>query len=83
MNAIIHRKRKAVTNVTPLSKVGKRQRSRSVGKYKLLVRNPDGTLREFRYSDTLWYLMYVQSPPRNNRLRKTFRNRFRLTHDSF
>ena len=27
--------------------------------------------------------MYVQSPPRNNRLRKTFRNQFRLTHDSF
>jgi len=82
MNAIIHRKRKAVTNVTPLSKVGKRQRSRSVGKYKLLVRNPDGTLREFRYSDTLWYLMYVQYPPRNNHLRKTFRNQFRLTHDT-
>ena len=83
LNAIINRKRKAATNVTPVSKVGKRRRCRSVGKYKLLVRNQDGTLREFLYSDTLWYLMYVQYPPQNNRLRKTFRNRFRLTHDSF
>ena len=31
MNALIHRKRKVVTNVTPLSKVCKNQRSRSVG----------------------------------------------------
>ena len=27
--------------------------------------------------------MYVQCPPRNSRLRKTFRNRFRLPYDSF
>ena len=37
LNAIINRKRKAATNVTPVSKVGKRRRCRSVGKYKLLV----------------------------------------------
>ena len=83
LNATIYGKRKAVTDVTPVSKAGKRKRIRSVGKYKLFVRNPDGTLREFIYTNTLWYLMYVQYPPRNNRLRKTFRNRFRLTHDSF
>lgn len=82
MNAIIYGKRKAVTDVTPVSNAGKKKRFRSVGSHKLLVRNPDGTLRDFLSTDTLWYLMYTQHPPHNNRLRKAFRNRFHLTHDS-
>ena len=47
LNTIIHKKWKAVTNLAPLSNVDKRQKTRSVGRYKLLVRNPDGTLRKF------------------------------------
>ena len=45
LNAIIYGERKAATDVTPVSKAGKRKRIRSVGKYKLFVRNPDGTVR--------------------------------------
>ena len=45
LNAIIYRKRKAGTNITPVSKLVKQQSIRYICKYKLLVRNPDGTLR--------------------------------------
>ena len=37
---------------------------RSIKKHQLWVRDDDGQLREFKYTDTLWYLLYVKEPPR-------------------
>lgn len=71
-------KAKVDTNVTPTLKPRKRTKLRSSQKYKLQVRNKDGTLQAFQSTDTLWYMMYLQNPPRNNRLCK-----FRVTHNSF
>ena len=59
------------------------KRHRSVKKHKIMVRNSDDTLREFTSKDTLWYLLYITTPPRNKRLAKLFRSRFRLTYSSF
>ena len=61
----------------------KRQYYRSVKKHKILVRDPSGCIREIKPTDTLWYLLYIGTSPRNNRLRKLFRTRFRLPHHSF
>ena len=35
---------------------------RSVKRHKLMVRDKEGTLREIRPEDTLWYLLYVAQP---------------------
>ena len=61
-------------------KIHKSVALRSVKRHKLLVRNDDGTLRELTPQDTLWYLKYVQTPPRNDRLKKQFRQRFRMPY---
>ena len=56
---------------------------RSVKKQRLFVRDNDGSLRELLPTDTLWYLLYVKSPLQDERLLKSFRNRFRLPYSSF
>ena len=77
-------KKKQRTNKSHvLSSDKKRVVHRSVKRYKILVREIDGSLRQILPTDTLWYLLYIQSPPRNHRLRKIFRRRFRLNHNSF
>ena len=48
-----------------------------------MVRDTDGSLREIRPVDTLWYLLYVLTPPSSVRMSKLFRLRFRLTYESF
>ena len=40
-------------------------------------------MREIKQTDTFWYLYYIRDAPKNDRLRKEFRDRFRLPHDSF
>ena len=40
-----------------------RNRSKSVKKHKLFVRNDDGTLRKFTSNDKLWCLLYIATPP--------------------
>ena len=57
--------------------------SRCTKKYKLWVRGEDNKLKEFKPTDTLWYLLYVRNEPRNQRMRKLFRSRFRMPHTSF
>ena len=52
-------------------------------RYKILVRDIDGSLREIKPTDTLWYLLYVNQPPTNQRMHRLFRRRFRLPYDSF
>lgn len=47
------------------------------------MRDSNGLLRELKLTDTLWFLMYVTRPPRNQRLMKQFRLRFRLPYESF
>ena len=61
----------------------KRQYCYSVKKHKILVRDPSGGIRVIKPTDTLWYLLYIEISPRNSRLRKLFRTRFRLPHHSF
>ena len=59
------------------------RKKRSVKRHKLLVRDDDDSLRELTPKDTLWYLLYVHTPPRNDRLRRQFRLRFRMPYDTF
>ena len=66
-----------------MSKPKKRAKKRSVKRHKLIVRDNDGTLREIRPTDTLWYLLYVNQPPLNERLLRLFRTRFRMPYESF
>ena len=61
----------------------KRTRSRSVKRHRLIVRDKDGSLREIKPEDTLWYLLYVAYPPMSKRMHKIFRLRFRLPYASF
>ena len=52
-------------------------------RHKLLVRDDDGTLRELRSKDTLWYYLYANTPPLNKHLFRQFRMRFCMPYDSF
>ena len=56
---------------------------RSVKKHKLLVRADDGSVRALTPTDTLWYLLYVKTPPQDNRLKNIFRTRFRIPYSYF
>jgi hypothetical protein len=56
---------------------------RSVKRYKVLVREDEGSLREIRPEDTLWYLLYVKNPSLNNSLLQQFRRRFRIPYETF
>ena len=56
---------------------------RTVKKYKILIQNDDGTLRELQPIDTMWYHLYLKEPPRNKRVALLFRRRFRLPYQNF
>ena len=73
------KRRLEVTNVES----AKRTCYRTVKKHRILVRDDDGSLREVKPQDTLWYLLYVRQPPRNKRLAALFRRRFRVPYGSF
>ena len=79
-NAI--QKKRKLSNSPDLTKPRKK-RLRSVKKHPLLVHNPDGSLRQLTPEDTLWYILYCQGVPQNDRLKRKFRNRFRMPHQSF
>ena len=64
-------------------KSSKRKYIRTVQAHRILVREDDGSLREVKPQDTLWYLLYVRQPPRNHRLAALYRRRFRLPYGSF
>ena len=51
--------------------------------HKLIVRDIDGSLRDIRSVDTLWYLLYAANPPTSHRMANVFRLRFRLPYQSF
>ena len=57
--------------------------TRSVKKHRLLVRTDDGKVRALKPTDTLWYLLYVKTPPQDNRLKSIFRTRFRIPYSYF
>ena len=40
----------------------------------------NGNLREILPTDTLWYILYVANPPKDNILLKQFRLRFRIPY---
>ena len=78
---LIKKKRKHDVVVKPTG--GKQKIIRSVKKHRVLVRDSDGTLRELKPEDTLWYLLYVENPPHNERMSKLFKLRFRMPYSSF
>ena len=78
----IHLRKESVLKIIHLLTTTKRK-SRSVKRHKLLARDNDGSLREIRPEDTLWYQLYVNQPPQDERMAKLFRNRFRLLYESF
>ena len=55
-----------------MSIVRKDKIQRSVQRHKILVRDSDGQLREILPTDTLWYLLYVATPPNYKRLLNKF-----------
>ena len=61
----------------------KTQNYRSIKKHKILVRDPSGGVREIKPTETSWHLLYIGTSPRNNRLRKLFRTRFRFPRHVF
>ena len=63
--------------------VPKTKRIRRVKRHKLIVRDKNGNLREILPTDTLWYMLYVANPPRDNILLKQFHLRFRMPYDCF
>ena len=56
---------------------------RSVKRHKLFIRDDNGQLSELTSKDSHWYQLYVQSSPRNTRLAKHFRRRFRLPYANY
>ena len=77
----VRKKRKHLNDIKASNKKRKNI-ARKVKRYKILVRDDDGSLREIQPQDTLWYLLYVNQPPASERLHKQFRNRFRLPYAS-
>ena len=52
-------------------------------KHEIKIRNNDGILRKFTPTDTLWYLLYIKTPPCNKYWLTKFRQRFRIPYDTF
>ena len=69
----IRMKRKRVDDESSTSNKKKRHH-RSMKRYRLLVRNNDGTIHELRPTDTLWYQLYVKNEMTCPRLLKLFHN---------
>jgi len=82
LDSIVKKTRKR-TNIEMESKPINDRTPRSVKRHKLLYRDDNGDLKEYTTSHTLWFLLYVNQEPRNNRQRKLFRLRFRMPHTSF
>ena len=78
-----NKKRKFSSMSDSASKVCPKSHSRSVKKHKLLVRTDDGNLRALTPTDTLWYMLYIRTPPQDERLNKKFRTRFRIPYPYF
>ena len=76
------RKRKAETMSSSVCKKP-RVHSRSVKRHRILFRKDDGTLEELKPKDTIWYRLYVASPPRNKRVHDLFRTRFRVPYSAY
>ena len=76
-------KKRKFKDIESSSQTGSSSHNRSVKKHSLLVRADDGTIRALTPCDTLWYLLYVKTTPQDDRLKKIFRNRFRVPHYYF
>ena len=57
--------------------------SRSIKRHPIMLHSDDGTARSVNYKDSVWYCLYVSSPPEGTRLNKFFRRRFRLPYSEF
>jgi hypothetical protein len=56
---------------------------RSVKRHDIEIRGEDGTFRKATFKDSTWYTLYIDNPPKTNRLLKRFRNRFRIPYPNF
>ena len=56
---------------------------RSVTRHIIIVRDTDISLRKFKPTDILWYLIHVKNSHRNMHLVKLSRNCFRLPYSSY
>ena len=81
INSAMNKKRKLDDDNSDSTDTAKS--ARSVKRSKLLARDDDGSLRELKYTDTIWYKLYVNSSPCNEQLLELFRNRFRLSYGKF
>ena len=81
-NSLQNKKRKFDDTVID-NVIKKGPKKRSIKKHKLLARMPDGTIRELKPEDTIWYYLYVSNPPRNECMKVLFRNRFRVPYEYF
>ena len=61
----------------------KKRKCRSVKKHRIEITQPDGTVTYMEPKNSLWYLLYIIMEPQSNRQRTKFRQRFRLSYDSF
>ena len=68
INSAMNKKRKLDDDNSDSTDTAKS--ARSVKRYKLLARDDDGSLREVKYTDTIWYKLYVKSSPCYERLLK-------------
>lgn len=52
-------------------------------KYKLFVRDNDGSIHEITPKDTFWYTLFIYTPQRKDRHRKQFCLRLYMPYDNF
>ena len=84
LHEIINRKRKWCYDTLASKVHSKKQKrmKRRMKKKPLWIRDSDGKLREMQPTDTVWFKLYVEIPILGTRIRRLFRNRFRLCHSS-
>ena len=61
----------------------RRSQERRVKRHHILWRNDDGSVRNATFRDSNWYTLYLVTPPSSDRLKKMFRNRFRVPYEEF
>lgn len=83
LKEIVNHKRKRV-DASLSEQLNYRQRKhRTLKKQLFWIRDDDGNLRVMTPEDTVWFKLYIEPPILSTHMRKLFRNRFRLPHNSF
>ena len=85
LKEIVNHKRKGYVDTLLSNKQPnyKKRKWRSVKKRIFWIRGEDDNLRVMTPKDTVWFKLYIEPPILGTVMRKLFRNRFRLYHQSF